>query len=684
MPDGSDPRVAFLAWLRDQLIGPIGGPHELLNEPPTQRYLMGTLFPQATDADVALEDDEADEQGGEIGEEVADDRVTLHNEHMPSAVGLSFVTGPTTAISVEIAGARYVKGTEGWTRVPFGAAGTVAEKLAKPEGARRAARRILDGAAELYSVWRPHGDGHLVTVALINTARQEDKTKPPDPASCLFQVGLSCRPSEGSVLRYPSPDRISPDPEAQELALLYRRTPTYAIGHGCATQWEVGDGGAKSVGTEFLPVEKVPDVVFDVAGFDRVTDLNFLARTADRAGEVIAELDRFVEAYASWVGAVETNNGDVPQYLDAARERIVARLRTAHIRMERGVRLLEASAEARRAFSLANEAMLMQIVHSQSDDYGATRHTRNERPFVVPDYASAAARWRPFQLAFLLLTLESATSENDEARDVVDLIWFPTGGGKTEAYLAIVAYVIFHRRERLGDRGWGTTVITRYTMRLLTSQQFRRAAALVCACELVRRREAATMGNIPISIGIWLGNDSSPGTYADARKLLEELKDGETPSKSFQLELCPWCGTELLPTEDLENPENWGITVDNASLGMFCPSDDCPFHLALPATSVDEDIYAHPPTVLIGTIDKFARLAWDPRSGVLIGAGPTAGPSLTPGRAAPHLGASRDHHRSVRGSVRYRHELPRMPTQDHRFHGHDPTGGTADPRTIRS
>ena len=147
----------------------------------------------------------------------------------------------------------------------------------------------------------------------------------------------------------------------------------------------------------------------------------------------------------------------------------------------------------------------------------AARALKTRLSTAAPEFD---ARWvpRPNLHVTLWFLGELADPEADD-RDVVDLLWFPTGGGKTEAYLAIAAFQILLRRLRSGDRGAGTTVITRYTLRLLTAQQFQRATTVVCALELLRQSYQDEMGREPISIGLWVGVDQAPNTLAKAREI---------------------------------------------------------------------------------------------------------------------------------------------------------------------
>ena len=226
-------------------------------------------------------------------------------------------------------------------------------------------------------------------------------------------------------------------------------------------------------------------------------------------------------------------------------------------------------------------------------------------------------RWRPFQLAFLLTTMESAIREENEFRDVLDLIWFPTGGGKTEAYLGLIAFLIVWRRLKYPGSGGGTAAFMRYTLRLLTRQQFERAARMVCALELIRRQDISRLGDEPIDIGIWVGREISPNRFDQARQLVEEIRSGDPKARyKLLLERCPWCSTPF------DAARGYHATEDD--FHFLCVNRECEFGIdprPLPCNVVDEALYEHPPSLLIGTIDKFARLAWEERTGAFFGAG---------------------------------------------------------------
>lgn len=266
-----------------------------------------------------------------------------------------------------------------------------------------------------------------------------------------------------------------------------------------------------------------------------------------------------------------------------------------------GIELLSDDSDALLAFSLANQAILDQMKQaSRQKEPGGTQK----------EY-----RWRPFQLAFLLTTLESAANNESAYRDVMDLIWFPTGGGKTEAYLGLIAFVILLRRLKYPATSGGTVALMRYTLRLLTKDQYLRAARLICALELIRRKRD-DLGEESISIGMWVGGDASPNTFRDA---FEEVRKAHAAGRepSLVMDTCPWCGQPFsLTAGNYDSSKNhFAFRCTNRACG-FGNSDDL-----LPCNVVDDHLYAHPPTLLISTVDKFARMAWEERAGNFFGKG---------------------------------------------------------------
>ena len=629
--NGRDSRALMLEYVARQLIGPWDGEDELLRERPQARYLTGILFPQEADAgadpDLAadLEDEIADPSADDDEDE---DPLALAQQQLPSSVGVSFMLPRWGSVLVEIHAARYESEGDEWRRRAVPLVGESAITLVPPtDGARRTSELIYDGAASVETVWRPFGDGALITVALVNRRRITQGGKV-DVADCLFQVTLRCHPAESLIGRYPTPFHINADQEDEEFSLLYRNVPTFAIGHGCAATWPPSTPtGAAWVETTHIPRHITPSVDFDLPDAADALSLSRLAEITDSPQEVLRKLYGFVDGYDAWADRLEKSVVEVDVSQQEAAHRLLERVHGARRRMRAGIVLLEEDPVVREAFAMANKAMLMQMIRSR-DPFARRRAWTDPLP-DAPDYDDPERhwRWRPFQLAFLLLTMESLAVDSCPDRESVDLIWFPTGGGKTEAYLAAMAFTVFHRRLILGDQGVGVTVMTRYTLRLLTSQQFQRAATLACACELIHRDNEDRMGSIPVSIGIWVGGSNSPNNYAEAVKLLEQIREREQTTGGFQLELCPWCGTELLPSGDAP-PEAWGVHAANDAFHFSCPNRSCDFHGFLPVSSVDEDLYNRPPTILIGTVDKFARLAWDERASVFLGAGDPPGPSL--------------------------------------------------------
>lgn len=631
-------RDRVVDYLRLQLIGPVLGVVEELDGNPLDRYLLGVLYPQSTSAEEAQEGEEAESAGVEDSE--VDNPISMSFERLPASMGVSFFVVGSGRIRCGVWGAIYhCVGKEGaserWTRDSLAEPDAPLEVvLERPtDGDHECQVPVFAGRAAIHSVWRKLGHGHLVTVTLLNQLVADSGR--PDPSECIFQTGISCTPGDGEITEYPRLDVLRHDPEEEELALLYRDRSVFAVGHGCGAQWAI-KSGQRTVWTSPMPVHETFPVSRDLGADPGVSgdgaqcsvlSLGHLSDPGKPFAELCQQLREFIDRYRVWIAESQSAATSLAPRHAAAASRIIARLGKSLERMERGVNCLEHDTGLQRAFRLATRAMIMQMVHSGSR-YGGTLRARNSTSYVPPSYhgdSVAALRWYPFQLAFMLLTIESISDETCAERDIVDLIWFPTGGGKTEAYLWVAALEMILRRIRHGDRGAGTAVIKRYTLRLLTSQQFQRAASLVCACERLRDTEA-NLGTEPFGLGLWAGEQSSANTFVVAKEQYESVRDDARPENPFQLQKCPWCGTRIIPEEQSDEPAAYGVRAEHTRFEFFCPSDDCPFNARLPISVVDEELFLRPPSMLIGTVDKFARLAWDQRASSFFG-----GDRLPPG-----------------------------------------------------
>jgi hypothetical protein len=488
-----DPRDELTAYLRRQLMGPADGEREVLHFPPDRQYLVGTLYPRDADLHGQLRlagdmDDEDEGRGTEEAREDTDpaiDPLPSVNSWLPSSLGISFYTD-ATELQVNCSAARYLteqgERARQWRREPL-------PEETRPVGPKdESPVEVFAGLGELTVHWRPFREGHLVTVGLANAKRAGDADRrTPAWDRMLFQVRLSVTVSGGRIRQYPSTTLISRDEEEQELRLQYRHVRTHAIGHGCAVGEVLADGRVGGLKTELLPHVDVPDV--RAAG---PTDLPVLrlARLSDdqvAVGDLREEFRAFAAGYRAWYEGQRTL--DVPPWGRPAADRILARIEAAVRRIESGIETLcdTERPEILAAFRTVNRAMALQMRHSARDQAGERRERRTAM-LIEPDPDPEAA-WRPFQLAFFLLALDGTVDPGHSDRDTVDLIWFPTGGGKTEAYLLLAAFAMVLRRFQ--EDGGGTAVLSRYTLSLLTTQQFQRAATLVCALERLRARTSS-------------------------------------------------------------------------------------------------------------------------------------------------------------------------------------------------
>ena len=369
-------------------------------------------------------------------------------------------------------------------------------------------------------------------------------------------------------------------------------------------------------------------------------DMQTLAEAADEA--LPGLLSPLVEAYEAWIAAQEHGSAIRPSVWRAMRRRRATtwRLRSeTAARIRAGIGALEEPLVAE-AFRFANHAMWQQRVHTIAGELRRRDDTLKLHEAVAAADVPHNRSWRPFQLAFVLLNLPALAdpvhSERAGDQGLVDLLFFPTGGGKTEAYLGLTAFAIAIRRLQGvvdgRDGRDGVAVLMRYTLRLLTLQQFQRAAALLCACELRRRAlygkgetpEQRRWGTTPMRIGLWVGQASTPNRTEDAEAWVRQARQrggGARGSSPMQLARCPWCGSELQGGRDVEIDSHRGRTL----LTCSDTSGQCPFtprnspDEGLPVVVVDEEVYRLLPSLVIATVDKLARMPWEGRAQALFG-----------------------------------------------------------------
>lgn len=617
--------------IKTDLIGP-SSLDEVLDSYPTDTYLTGILYPQHQIINPEEDDHQNAESGGMQHEgDTSEDEVSLSNINRPATAGISFAVGMESGepeISLTIGAGIYK--SEKKKQLNTNSAGTQHEgdsgesdvsqgfewhrlQIEKAISNIRLDVKAKDINPDTHGIegLRVHircaewENKRLVTVALLNI---QSLDSPQDriefEEKCFFQVDLSIKASEGKTGFYPRPLRTSAsDEDAASAALIYRNAKEYAVGHTCSADWELKDDGmVYRVFTSWLPDFVVPSMSSrgtDV--FNRLTDdKNIQPLSAkwlsEKSGKELSEGLRLIPTlYKKWLASESSRIVDLDEKLQDQAKLHLSRANTIAARIERSIRLLESDQQVETAFRLANVAI------------------RVQRSWSYPQETDLV--WRPFQLGFILLCLSSTAHRLDEDRDTADLLWFPTGGGKTEAYLGLIAFNLFIRRMREPQKGKGVAAIMRYTLRTLTIQQFQRAATLICVCEKIRLDQyiptdinQADMGSKSFSIGLWVGSASVPNSVEKAAEAIHD--SGSTP---VQLSFCP-C--------DKQSDLYWRREASPKSIQVSCRYKTCCWGIgngSLPVWTVDEDIYRERPSLLIGTVDKFAQIARKPETVALFG-----------------------------------------------------------------
>jgi hypothetical protein len=634
--DSLQVRGKLVEALELYLVGP-GAGHALAEENlpgwerPSTWYLTGFLIPSGTPPDKSSDADESDDldevpESAGLAEESNEERKAAKKGFFPSSMGLSFLAAKDCEkLSIVARWGDYDQGefadedgnsTNVWKRTPH------EEVVGIALGGENGKPNIYDipgsGGLQFHVVERLISgkdvqncipvDTRSVSVFLVNNRKPDEEAQ---DRAYAFQTEIEVRSDLPFVAR---PDLRGPQADTwdeQVADLHYADTPEYATGHGISADWEIVDGQCRLLRTCWIPsaevektiTAKIENVELSMEALGSITD----SQAAETA------LRPLIQSYRAWISNQKSRLDSLSGTRLETGSELLRLAGIAANRMERGINVLASDADALDAFRIANRS----VAHA----------LRRRFP---KQFKESPPRWRAFQLAFILLNLPGLADPLDPHRETVDLLYFPTGGGKTEAYLGLAAFTMVLRRLRnpgeKGLAGAGTSVIMRYTLRLLTLDQLARAAGLVCALELEREKNAARYGEWPLEIGLWVGKAATPNVLGhkgekrsdSARAKVRRFKDKPKANPSpIPLENCPWCNSRF-------EPESFTLLPDDdkpQELRIVCTNIECDFtrDRPIPIVAVDESIYRRLPAFLIATVDKFAALPWTGPAGALLG-----------------------------------------------------------------
>lgn len=614
-----------------------------------------------------------------------DDPVSMANSFKPSALGITFRVGIGANIDLNIRSAHYKpteerqvykKDNEGnimpsfytsgersgqpilsdaWERIPISK--TISPVMTSdncPRGLISKETIHFSGEEEWlgYKIFNRSSkedkqQGILTLTVVLENLIEKDRSDKDFNRHILFQNEVTIKCGTGFVPLVEKENKINE--EVNQMNLLYRNKKGYAIGHGVAVEWSDSLNPVQ-LKSNFLPKYELP-VISSNESAGLILSMHEMS---DRGNWEVAldQIKKLIIEYEKWINGLENEISylDKGYYINAANQNRKKCLEVLR-RIKKGYQLLsdENNSDIIKCFRWMNRSMLWQQQRSKVSQRkwikkgsGETAEFKLE-PISKKEGAKFESlkefsrnprkgKWRPFQLAFVLMNIKSIVYPLSEERKIVDLIWFPTGGGKTEAYLGLSAFNIFWRRlqgNKLGvENVSGTSIIMRYTLRLLTSQQFERASSLICACDLIRQEVnergplSEHLGSDPITIGLWVGGDTTPNKGSEAIGQYNQLIKYNRAAYNFIVLKCPCCGGQIGKlSQRTGNQKIKGLSKnDRGKIEFICENPDCEYSSKkLPIDIVDEYLFENPPTLLLGTVDKFAMVPWKPNSGALFG-----------------------------------------------------------------
>lgn len=594
------PREIILERLKKDLLGPFDGNNEIIDyssDGPDKEYFSGKIYPQNEEPDEDVIEEFIEEASGK-------DISNSHHEESAKPKDRIFSCGLTFYIqsshekvdlSLNYNFGRYFYDSDSktWLRKHFENNNTnQLFSLDMDDGEGKISLiEDLDNNLSFHFKTRISSKNILsVSIYAVNDNKiNEDDTFHSRQEKIFFQFGFNIKNYNNEII--PLPASLNPVAEDKINNYLYRDRETFAVGHGCSTNWHVSDEETE-IKTEWFPEYFIPDMSAD--GSKEIQKMNFDAKKLSESSDkdILVILNKLVNKYEKWI-EFESKTFIKKDHNQKHFEKVLkiqSEIAKKHLqRMRNSINILKNNKNAVEAFKLANNALSIQY-----------------------SWSNTMLNWRPFQIGFLLVTLESTLIKESNDRDEVDLLWFPTGGGKTEAYLFLSAILLFFRKLEKGSLNErdGLAIISRYTMRALTNDQFKRMASMILACEFVRRKNLNSKKIIPkenssFSIGMWVGRDATPNRISD-------LEEGNQ-NKEFNrqrlnvIDKCPCCNQKLIWFEK-NRPRDFRpkLNFDNKNCTISKLIKFYPIYV------VDEQIYDDPPSAIVGTIDKFVQVIKNP------------------------------------------------------------------------
>ncbi|WP_349769137.1 helicase [Hungatella hathewayi] len=636
----SEVRQKIIEAIRTDLIGPKEN-DEVLEENPRYAYLVGMLDVQSeeedyssvgeqeVDVDIAYEDG----QDFTAGEEDENEPISTTHFQLPSSIGISFyVESNIEGINLDVTWGDYMKSSEKYM-------GKDEKEHSRAIYIRQPMRETLHVKFEDFARTKDYqlvcdsnvhvhvsrislkGGYSLVTAYVINKRRNPAN----NAEAIMFQVEIKAYADDGSaafVAEHICRKILASD------EFYFEQRPIMGRGRGCAAVWEAPiEGRTTSVKSAFIPEYEFPGVSAALDGFDKLYFSTCMMSVKSKKAETIGKLNTLADSYENWINKNLFSNFKMKDadFKEQIGNKVISKCLDALKRIREGIYIIETDDVSFEAFCFMNRVIFLQnSIKNYSKKYGAGIEC-NFQNFTNHNNPDNNFGWRPFQIAFILMNIAGVVAPKHQDREVVDLLYFPTGGGKTEAYLGLMAFVIANRRLRAKEEGeynldGGVTVLLRYTLRLLTTQQRDRITKMVLAAEMIRRQAYPMFGKEPISIGFWVGGGVTPNKFDEFNEKSDALHAARSARNHVykQLITCPFCGKPL-------KEDNFNIDSDKKSIEIFCSDMNCQFYMykkdrmPIPVYLVDEEIYAKCPTIILATVDKFARLPWDANTNTLFG-----------------------------------------------------------------